>query len=104
MIGMNYSIDVSCCSYLRYRIFATFGQYHSCLLGNSDTMVLKHEHGHFDICELYGRKMRKCIHYNALAKYTNEYFTYALDSIYNCQHKYDSLSDYGENEKQIKLN
>jgi hypothetical protein len=128
MIGLEYDIDVSCCTYLRYRIFAKFGQFHSYILGNSDTMVLKHEQGHFDICELYGRKMRKFLNENALAKYTRADIMHALDSIHNCRLKYDSLydktsfeytmqiewsqkilrqidslSEYAENEKQIKL-
>jgi hypothetical protein len=129
IIELYYAIDVSSRPYLRYRIFASFRQFHSYILGKSDTMVLKHEQGHFDICELYCRVMRKYLNDNALSKYTEEDFTHALDSIYICYNNYDSLydrktyeyfaqiewsekilrqidslSEYAHPEKEIKLN
>ena len=80
-VSVFYDIRVLYRSDVLYHISAEFNPYESHFLPKGDTMILKHEQGHFDIAELYARKMRHFVIANATSEHDEEFFQKALDSI-----------------------
>lgn len=82
-----------------YRVYAKFYKYKSWI--NTDSkIVLNHEQIHFDITELYARKMRKEIHKIKLSKKEVEEFDYRrihkkfFKEFIAYQRKYDKETDF----------
>ena len=82
-----------------YRVFAKFYKYKSWI--NTDSkIILNHEQLHFDIAELYARKMRREIHKIRLSKKEVEEFDYRrihkkfFKEYIAFQRKYDLETDF----------
>lgn len=111
--GVNYEfewVDYHTHLNISWNVFSYFNSDSSWVKDNKESdFLLKHEQGHFDITELYARKLN--------SKFSNFTFTlnydHEFDSIFQTitkekdieQHLYDSLTDHSRNLKQqVKWN
>jgi len=94
--------------YEKMTVQAEFDKNHSWSLAKFDTVVLAHEQLHFDIAELFARKIRKQFHENIIAqKKTYERFWADYKKLWSeCstfQKKLDNETNHGRNKEQNKL-
>ena len=90
-----------------YEVYAKFYYYKSWINSNSN-ILLNHEQLHFDIAELYARKMRKEIQKVKLTKNKVEEFDYRriykkyFKEFLNYQKKYDAETDFSRTHSSQK--
>lgn len=94
--------------YEKMTVQAEFDKNHSWSLAKFDTIVLKHERLHFDIAELFARKIRKQFYENKIAKkITYERFWADYKKLWSECSKFQNLFDYetdhGRDKEQNKL-
>ncbi|PHR72196.1 MAG: hypothetical protein COA67_05140 [Lutibacter sp.] len=87
---------------------AEFDKKQSWSLAKFDTVVLSHEQLHFDIAELYARKIRRQFYKNILAKrktYERFWGDYKVlwDECSTFQNKLDADTNHGRNKEQNKI-
>lgn len=92
-------------------VYNSFYPSSSWVLENThDDEILIHEQGHFDICELYTRRLKECI---SMTRITGKDITVILEDIYNkvnleyqsFQQAYESETEHGLNDKlQLEWN
>lgn len=91
-----------------FSVQAVFIKSKSNIIQNSD-YILKHEQLHFDICELYARKLRKMMEETDFTKVKN--IQHEIQTMYNkvnmeyakCERKYDEDTNHGENPAKQKV-
>lgn len=91
-----------------FSVQAVFQKSKSNIIQNSD-YVLKHEQLHFDICELYARKLRKMMLDKDFTKVKN--IQNEIQNMYNkvnnefvrYEEKYDNDTNHGENPAKQKV-
>ena len=91
-----------------FSVQAVFVKSKSNIIQNSD-YILKHEQLHFDICELYARKLRKMLLETDFTKVKN--IQHEIQTMYNkvnleyakYQRKYDEDTNHGENPAKQKI-
>lgn len=80
---------------------------------NLGTYLLQHEQGHFDIAELYARKLRKDIseaerspkHSSHTKEWFSSVYVHTISKLWQCQRKYDRQTKHSKNrEMQRKWN
>ena len=64
--------------------------------------ILSHEQGHFDISEIYARKLNKALkayrpRENSISRDVNEIYKKVMDELLVMQNKYDEETDYSRN-------
>ncbi len=94
--------------YENMTVQAEFDKKHSWSLAKFDTVVLAHEQLHFDIAELYARKIRRQFYKNILAKrktYERFWADYKVlwEECSIFQNKLDAETNHGRNKEQNKL-
>lgn len=94
--------------YENMTVQAEFDKKHSWSLAKFDTVVLAHEQLHFDIAELFARKIRKQFYKNIIAKEkTYERFWADYKKLWNeCskfQRKFDNETNHGRNKEQNRF-
>ena len=67
--------------------------------------ILSHEQGHFDISEIYARKLNKTLKAyhprgNSVTRDVNEIYKKVMDELLVMQNKYDEETDYSRNFRQ----
>jgi hypothetical protein len=91
-----------------FSVQAVFLKSKSNIIQNSD-YILKHEQLHFDICELYARKLRKMLSDKDFTKVKN--IQVEIQNMYNkvngefdkYENKYDNDTNHGENPAKQKV-
>ena len=94
--------------YENMTVQAEFYKNKSWSLAKFDTVVLAHEQLHFDIAELYARKIRRQFYKNILAKrktYERFWADYKVlwDECSTFQNQLDAETNHGRNKEQNKL-
>lgn len=94
--------------YEKMTVKAEFDKKRSWSLAKFDTVVLAHEQLHFDIAELYARKIRRQFYKNILAKrktYERFWSDYKVlwDECSKFQNKLDAETNHGRDKEQNKL-
>jgi len=67
--------------------------------------ILSHEQGHFDISEIYARKLNKALkayrpRENSISRDVNEIYKKVMDEKEEYQTKYDKETDFSRNKQQ----
>ena len=94
--------------YENMTVQAEFYKNRSWSLAKFDTVVLAHEQLHFDIAEIYARKIRKKFQENILAKkntYERFWADYKVlwDECSRFQNRFDKETNHGRNKEQNKI-
>lgn len=96
--------DVKCCEHTieipSFKIFAIFEKNRSYTVDTVSVKLLEHEQLHFDIAELYARKIRKAIHELQVQKIEDRNKYYAiinkmLDELDSVEDQYDKETIHG---------
>ncbi|MEP6713513.1 MAG: hypothetical protein ABJA37_13900 [Ferruginibacter sp.] len=77
-----------------FKIYAGMEQFNSWIKNKNDSISLKHEQGHFDICEIYARILRKEIKKAKTLAEANSMFTKISDDENYEQDKYDNENTF----------
>ncbi len=77
-----------------FTIYAGMNQNHSWIRNINDSVTLKHEQGHFDICEIYARILRREIKKTKTHAEANEFFNKISDDENMEQDAYDNENTF----------
>jgi hypothetical protein len=78
-----------------FTIYAGMNKDSSWIKNKGDSITLKHEQGHFDICELYARLLRRDIRKAGSLKGSEEIYNRILADEESAQESYDRENTFG---------